>query len=251
MDSLISKVVSCIKLASKTARSEFGSKHRVLRKDNHELICEADLLIKDLLIDLLRDTLPVMHEEQKVFEAISEPTLVIDPIDGTHNFISGLDIFGITISMVSPDGFHFGVISIPSRQWIIVGVEGKQTTLNERPIRIRQTRNLNDALICFDNNFRSSDCIMDQFAKISQNAFTTRITGCASYDGALIAQGLADARIWNSTKLFDFAALVPIIVGAGGVVTTFNGDSPSFDDVQLIASNGSLHSQLLNEIGQN
>ena len=92
---------------------------------------------------------------------------------------------------------------------------------------------------------------MDQFAKISQNAFTTRITGCASYDGALIAQGLADARIWNSTKLFDFAALVPIIVGAGGVVTTFNGDSPSFDDVQLIASNGSLHSQLLNEIGQN
>jgi inositol-phosphate phosphatase / L-galactose 1-phosphate phosphatase / histidinol-phosphatase len=250
VDSLLSKVIASVKAATDTARLEFRSKQRILRKDAYELVSETDLTIKNLLLDLLADTLPIVHEEQRSPSLITEATLVIDPIDGTHNFISGIDIFGIAISMVSPRGFHFGVVSIPLKEWMIIGVEGEQTTLNGNPIRVRKTSSLEHALICFDNNFRSSKQIIKQYDVISRNAFTTRITGCATYDGALIAQGLADARIWNATKLCDFSALVPIIRGAGGTITSTQGEAPSLNDTKLVASNGHIHTKLLNLINR-
>jgi myo-inositol-1(or 4)-monophosphatase len=103
-------------------------------------------------------------------------------------------------------------------------------------------------MITFDNQFYLNKKSFDVYKKIVDSCFTTRILGSAVYDFCLIASGKVDARVWNNTKVFDFAAGITIVNEAGGSVTDFNGNKINLDAHDILASNSFVHQELLTVI---
>ena len=107
-----------------------------------------------------------------------------------------------------------------------------------------------NSLICYDNQFyKLGHTAINIYDILAHDAFTSRITGSAITDAALIATGRINGRIWNKTQPYDIAPGIPIVKGAGGVVSDFKGDAISVLNKSVIMSSDSnLHQRLIKEI---
>jgi inositol-phosphate phosphatase / L-galactose 1-phosphate phosphatase / histidinol-phosphatase len=155
----------------------------------------------------------------------SKRTWVLDPIDGTVSFMAGRPIFGTLIALLQ-DGFPvMGMIDqcISGERW--VGVSGRPTTLNGKPVKTRACRELSEAVLAstgpqyFDNH--AAEHFMALAAK---TAHKRMVWGGDCYNYGLLAAGQIDLVVESGLKIHDFAALVPIVEGAGGLMCDWNGD---------------------------
>jgi inositol-phosphate phosphatase / L-galactose 1-phosphate phosphatase / histidinol-phosphatase len=167
----------------------------------------------------------VVGEEFGEKAGSNKRTWVLDPIDGTVSFMAGRPIFGTLIALLQ-DGFPvMGVIDqcISGERW--VGVSGRGTTLNGKPVRTRTCRELSDAVLAstgpqyFDNH--AAEHFMALAAK---TAHKRMVWGGDCYNYGLLAAGQIDLVVESGLKIHDFAALVPIVEGAGGLMCDWNGD---------------------------
>ena len=120
--------------------------------------------------------------------------------------------------------------------------------MNGQKIAVSTNNNLEKSMITYDNIFHNDENILKRFENIINKSFTVRITGSAIYDYCLVASGKIDSRIWNNSKIYDFAAGVLIVEEAGGKITDFNGKQITLESKDIIASNGLLHKNILNTI---
>jgi histidinol phosphatase-like enzyme (inositol monophosphatase family) len=150
---------------------------------------------------------------------------VLDPIDGTTSFVAGRPIFGTLIALLK-DGFPvLGVIDQPilGERW--VGAIGVGTTFNGAEVRTRPCRELSDALLATTSPSLFDDHAAEHFMALAQKAAHRRmIWGGDCYNYALLASGQIDLVCEAGLKLHDFAALVPVVEGAGGTMADWNGD---------------------------
>ena len=150
---------------------------------------------------------------------------VLDPIDGTTSFVAGRPIFGTLIALLS-DGFPIlGVIDQPiiGERW--VGATGRGTTFNGAEVRTRPCRELSDALLATTSPGAFSDHAAEHFMALAQKTAHRRmIWGGDCYNYGLVASGQIDLVCEDSLKLHDFAALVPVVEGAGGTMADWNGE---------------------------
>ncbi|MGN6495714.1 MAG: histidinol-phosphatase [Tsuneonella sp.] len=150
---------------------------------------------------------------------------VLDPIDGTTSFVAGRPIFGTLIALLH-DGFPvLGVIdqAILGERWI--GASGRTTTFNGKPVRTRACRELSDALLATTSPSLFSDHAAEHFMALAgKTAHRRMIWGGDCYNYGLLASGQIDLVCEAGLKLHDFAALVPVIEGAGGTMADWNGD---------------------------
>ncbi len=150
---------------------------------------------------------------------------VLDPIDGTTSFVAGRPIFGTLIALLE-DGFPvLGVIDQPilGERW--VGATGRGTTFNGAEVRTRPCRELGDALLATTSPGAFSDHAAEHFMALAQKtAHRQMIWGGDCYNYALLASGQIDLVCEDSLKLHDFAALVPVVEGAGGTMADWNGE---------------------------
>jgi inositol-phosphate phosphatase / L-galactose 1-phosphate phosphatase / histidinol-phosphatase len=155
----------------------------------------------------------------------SKRTWVLDPIDGTVSFMAGRPIFGTLIALLQDSFPVMGMIDqcISGERWI--GVSGRPTTLNGKPVRTRTCRELSDAVLAstgpqyFDNH--AAEHFMSLAAK---TAHKRMVWGGDCYNYGLLAAGQIDLVVESGLKIHDFAALVPIVEGAGGLMCDWNGD---------------------------
>jgi myo-inositol-1(or 4)-monophosphatase len=120
--------------------------------------------------------------------------------------------------------------------------------MNDEKIQVSKNNDLEKSMITFDNQFYLNKKSFDVYKKIVDSCFTTRILGSAVYDFCLIASGKVDARVWNNTKVFDFAAGLTIVNEAGGKLTDFNGNEITLNSHDILASNSFVHQELLTVI---
>ena len=150
---------------------------------------------------------------------------VLDPIDGTTSFVAGRPIFGTLVALLR-DGFPvLGVIDQPilGERW--VGASGRPTTFNGKPARTRACRELADALLASTSPSLFGDHDAEHFMALAgQCAHRRMIWGGDCYNYALLASGHIDLVCEAGLKLHDFAALVPVVEGAGGTMADWNGD---------------------------
>jgi inositol-phosphate phosphatase/L-galactose 1-phosphate phosphatase/histidinol-phosphatase len=147
---------------------------------------------------------------------------VLDPIDGTKSFISGVPLFGTLIALAHHGRLILGVLDQPISRERWVGAAGRPTTLNGAPVRTRPCAGL-DAATLFATTpdmFKEQDA--DAFARLSRGVKLTRF-GADCYASGLLAAGFVDLVVEASLKPYDFAALAPIVEGAGGVATDWRG----------------------------
>ncbi len=150
---------------------------------------------------------------------------VLDPIDGTTSFAAGRPIFGTLIALLEGGFPVLGVIDQPilGERW--VGALGQATTFNGNPCATRPCRELSNALLATTSPSLFDDHAAEHFMALAQKTAHRRmIWGGDCYNYGLIASGQIDLVCEAGLKLHDFAALVPVVEGAGGTMADWNGD---------------------------
>lgn len=176
---------------------------------------------------------------------------ILDPIDGTSSFIIGRPIFGTLIALTYKKKSLLGIMNQPvtSERWIGIAQQG--SWFNGKKISTRNCQKISDAVMCSSSSFYFQNGDEEILKRISSATKYQKIGGiiyggdCYSY--ASLASGFVDVVIDPGLKVYDYAALQPIIEMAGGVVTDWNGNDLGLKSgVKLLASaNPELHSQML------
>ena len=198
------------------------------RKGDASPVTVADRAAEEAMRRILTAEMPqdgVHGEEFGITEGRSGRQWVLDPIDGTCAFLAGRATFGTLIALLA-DGFPvLGLIDQPilGERWL--GVAGKPTTLNGDPVATRACRELSDATLATTGPQYFSQAEGDVFMALAAKTDHKRmIMGGDCYNYALLATGFVDVVCEAGLKLYDYAALVPVVEGAGGLMCDWNGE---------------------------
>src|SRR5262245_41206085 len=160
----------------------------------------------------------VFGEEHGAVRTDADYVWVLDPIDGTRAFITGLPIFGTLVALLHRGRPVLGIIDQPILQERWLGVEGERSTLNGRPIAVRSCNSLHQAYM-----YSTAPSMFPSATEKRHQSLTEQVKlfrwGGDCYAYGLLASGHVDLVVEHSLKLYDFAALAPVIRGAGGLIT--------------------------------
>lgn len=214
--------------AGDAIRPHFRSLEATERKGDSTPVTVADRAGEEAMRRLLKAEVPrdgVIGEEFGSETGSSGRTWVLDPIDGTVSFIGGRPIFGTLIALLV-DGFPvLGVIDQPILRERWLGASGKPTLLNGIEIRTRPCRELSEAMLATTGPHYFDEHQGAHFMALAARTDHKRMMmGGDCYNYGLLASGHIDLVCEANLKLHDWAALVPIIEGAGGTVCDWNGD---------------------------
>ncbi|PLK26918.1 inositol monophosphatase family protein [Novosphingobium sp. TH158] len=205
-------------------RSELASE----RKGDATPVTEADRAAEEAMRRLLKAEAPrdaVHGEEFGATTGSSGRTWVLDPIDGTAGFLAGRAMFGTLIALVVEGWPVLGIIDQPVMNERWVGVSGRPTTLNGKPVRTRACRSLEEATLATTGPHYFDDHEGGHFMALAARTDHRRmVMGGDCYNYAMLATGHLDIVCEAGLKLHDWAALVPVVEGAGGTMCDWNGD---------------------------
>ncbi|OFX03201.1 MAG: histidinol-phosphatase [Alphaproteobacteria bacterium RIFCSPHIGHO2_12_FULL_66_14] len=194
-------------------------------KTDNSPVTIADREAETAMRDLLQRHVPdhgVFGEEHGAVRTDAEYVWVLDPIDGTKAFITGLPIFGTLVALLHRGKPVMGIIDQPILKERWLGVEGQRSTFNGRPISVRACPSLDRAYM-----YSTAPLMFPGAYEKPHEALTKKVKlfrwGGDCYAYGLLASGHVDLVVEASLKLYDFAALVPVIKGAGGLITDWRG----------------------------
>lgn len=220
-------------------------------KPDRSLVTAMDMAIEKELRAMINARFPdhgIIGEEQDWERPEAEFVWVLDPIDGTKSFITGVPLWGTLIALLHEGQPVLGCIHQPVLGQLMIG-DGQQTTLNGRPVRTRRTTRIGDAVFLTSdplNPGRHQDAA--KFDTLIRRAKLVRTWGdCYGY--LLVAAGLADIMTDPIMNPWDIAALVPVIRGAGGIITDWQGHSPYPAESTVAAATPELHAEVIAGLG--
>jgi histidinol-phosphatase len=218
-------------------------------------VSDADTAVERAIRATLARTRPrdgVLGEEFGTVAAAAGPGTrqwVIDPIDGTKNFVRGVPIWATLIALMEGDQPVVGLVSAPAlgrRWWAATGhgaYAGRHTTA-ATPIKVSGVRRLADASVCYSSlNGWAETGRLPAILDLIQGGWRSRAYG-DFYGYMLVAEGAVDVMVEPELSLWDLAALIPIVTEAGGIFTDLAG-RPGPAGGSAVASNGILHENLL------
>lgn len=224
--------------AGAAIRPYFRARFEIETKDDASPVTQADRAAEAAIRAILEDERPadgIIGEEYGNAREGADRLWVLDPIDGTRSFIAGRPIFGTLIALIEGGVPVLGVIDQPisGERWI--GATGHPTLLNGVPARTRACARIADAHLATTGPRLFTDVEEAGFDRLSDAARDT-LWGGDCYNYALLASGHLDCVVEGGLKLYDLAALVPVVEGAGGVMRDWQGQPLTRDsDGQVIA----------------
>ncbi|MFV0624529.1 histidinol-phosphatase [Sphingomonas sp. ac-8] len=212
--------------AGAAIRPRFRAEYGLETKEDASPVTLADKEAEAAMRRLLVAERPkdgILGEEEGERPGTSGRQWVLDPIDGTRAFIAGRPIFGTLIALVEDGWPVLGIIDQPILRERWLGVVGRPTTLNGQEVRTRRCRDLADALLATTSPALFTDDQLHAFEHVDA-AVRSTVLGGDCYNYACLASGHLDVVIEAELKLHDFAALVPVVEGAGGRMCDWAGD---------------------------
>jgi histidinol phosphatase-like enzyme (inositol monophosphatase family) len=203
-------------------RAEFG----LVTKDDLSPVTHADREAEEAMRRLIIAERPmdgIFGEEYGERQGTSGRTWVLDPIDGTRSFVAGRAIFGTLIALVEDGWPVLGVIDQPVQRERWLGAVGRPTTFNGAPVRTRACRDLKVAELATTSP-HLFDAHQGEHYLALASAVGSPLYGGDCYNYGLLASGHVDIVVEAGLKLYDFAALVPVVEGAGGRMCDWAGD---------------------------
>jgi myo-inositol-1(or 4)-monophosphatase len=235
-------------------RSELGSisADDVRDKSLNNLVSYVDKTAEERLVAGLTDFLPnsqVLAEEGTVVaKSDSVFRWIIDPLDGTTNFVHQLPFFSISIALQRNDELIMGVVYNVMLDELFYAWEGSAAYCNGKEIRVSNTNDLKDSLLATGfpyYQFDKAPQYLAAFAKLMQNSRGIRRLGSAALDLAYTACGRFDAYFEYNLQPWDIAAGAFLVQQAGGQVSDFSNTNAFISGAEVVATNGKLHQPLL------
>lgn len=198
---------------------------------------------------IIEETYPghgIFGEEFPFVRTEAEYAWVLDPIDGTKAFVTGMPVFGTLIALMRAGKPILGIIDQPMTDERWVGVAGQATTLNGAPVQTRKDSTLETASHYATHPEMFTEAELAKFEAVAARVKLSRFGGdCYAY--GLLATGCVDLVTEACLHIYDFMALIPVIEGAGGIVTDWNGAPMTRDSDGriLAAANEACHAAAL------
>jgi len=198
------------------------------RKADRSWVTEADRAAEAAMRRLIEAEFPrdgIIGEEYGTRNESAGRQWVLDPIDGTTSFIAGRPIFGTLIALLQDGWPVLGIIDQPisGERW--VGRIGQPTQFNGKPAQTRPLKELGDAVLATTSPHLFTNLEADAFMSVAKSVAEKKIVfGGDCYNYGLVASGHVDIVIEAGLKLHDYAALVPVVEGAGGMMSDWQGN---------------------------
>jgi len=248
---------ACMK-ASRSLIRDFGEIEnlQVSSKGPGDFVTSADKRTEKMIIEELQKAHPdygIITEESGIInKANTNNRWIIDPIDGTTNFLNGIPQFAISIGYEEENEIKCGVIFDPIKNEMFCAEKGNGAYLNNSRIRVSNKKKLKDALLVTGGPRQSSKIkeeIFSEFIKVSNSVLSpVRKFGSAALDVAYVACGRFDGYWQRELNYWDIAAGIIILKEAGGFVNFFEKDDEAPLKRNILASNSNIHDELSNLI---
>ncbi len=243
--------VTAAKRAGKLLMASYGKLKNsdISIKSKNDFVTTLDKRAEELIIDTIKEHFPdhSIQAEESGLSTGSSVCWVIDPLDGTANYIHQFPMFSISIGVMEGESLVTGVIFDPLHRELFSAEKGKGATLNRRPIHVSAVKDVSDALMTTGIPFRARDRFeqyMASFQRISLASAGMRRGGSAALDLAYVACGRLDGFWEMNLSPWDVAAGALIIREAGGEVTDMWGRGDWLKNGDILASNGAIHAAL-------
>jgi inositol-phosphate phosphatase / L-galactose 1-phosphate phosphatase / histidinol-phosphatase len=234
---------------SMTAQAVLDADPSAHFKPDRTFVTATDAAIERRLREMIAARFPdhgILGEEEAPLNPGATHVWVLDPIDGTAAFIAGVPVYSTLIALCRDGRPVIGVMDFPAIDARYLGVSGRQTVLNGAPVVVRRGADMAQAMMSTSNpDFYSPALLPTLEALRSRTAW--RIYGTSALAYGRLAQGRIDLAIDTGLKVWDYAPFVPVIEGAGGIITDWAGNPLTLDSGQCILAAGcaELHAQAL------
>jgi myo-inositol-1(or 4)-monophosphatase len=241
--------------ASALLRNRFESELDIERKGNFDMVTEADRSCERLIVDRLHRSFPnhsIVGEEGTHIRGDEDLCWLIDPLDGTANFVHKLPFFAVSIALIQDGQPIMGVISNPVRDECFAAERGSGTRLNGAPSKVSTISRVSESLLAtvFPAHARESNGNIHYYHQLDSVSHGVRRSGSAALELAYVACGRLDALWGFGLKPWDYAAGLLFVREAGGVITDMLGQRADLNSQHLLADNGLLHDQLLTALAE-
>ncbi len=256
---LITVMTRAARKAAPRLRRDFGEVEQlqVSRKGPADFVSMADKRAEQTIVEELRSARPdwgmLLEEGGKIEGNPDKPRWIVDPLDGTTNFLHGIPHFAISIAVEDPRGaagrpeITHGLVYQPLTDESFWAEKGRGTWLHDRRLRVSSRRDLIDCVIgtgiphCGRGQVEPWSRI---YSAIAPNVSGVRRFGSAALDLAWVAAGRMDGFWEDELDLWDAAAGVLLVREAGGFVSDYRGQDRMFERGEYLAANGDIHSKL-------
>jgi len=256
--SIINIFEKAVRKAGRALLKDFGEIEnlQIQSKNLGDFVTKADLTSEKILLETLQYYYPeysFLSEEKGNVGNNKEEKIIIDPIDGTTNFIHGIPIFGIVIAKLFKNEITDGVIFNPITNEFFWASKGQGAWCNNARLRVSKRENISECIIGTGLPFanRIYKNYLNEIEQVSKKCSGLRRLGSASIDLAYVAAGKLDAFWERNLNLWDVSSGVLLIKEAGGKVTEPSGNSWDINSKDILASNTKIHEIVQQNLNQN
>ncbi len=215
----------------------------IIEKEKRSLATKIDQDSESMIISIIKSVFPthnILAEESEPDLRNTDPDTplwIIDPLDGTHNYIKGIPLFGVSVGVLYKGDYIAGAVYMPVEKNLYNAESGGGSFRNNDRIHVSSVSDTTKAGICFDSSFyQQPEKMTAALAKLSAEVFNVRIFGTTVRTLTYLAEGTIDAAVEYYDMPWDFAGSVPIIREAGAVLCDISGGPFTPDSRGYIAA---------------
>ena len=250
----INVMVKACRKAAKTLIRDFGEIEnlQVSIKGPGDFVTASDKKVEKILIDELQKARPnysILSEEIGKINNDESFKWIIDPIDGTANFLHGIPHFAISIGLEHDGEIICGIIYDPIKDEMFVAEKGNGSYLNNQRIRVSSRSKLENCIIFTGGpkiGVKNRELFLKEYNNVSSRVPTTiRKLGSASLDMAYVAAGRCDGFWQRDLKYWDIAAGIILVRESGGFVTDFKGEKGYIQNKTILVTNSKINNEMI------
>jgi myo-inositol-1(or 4)-monophosphatase len=252
MQALLNTAVQAARRAGDTAAGYFNRADRldIRSKDRNDFVTQVDEAAEELIISTIRERYPdhAFLAEERGAQGNSDHVWIIDPLDGTTNFIHGFPVFAVSIALQVRGQLEAGVIYDPMRQELFTAMRGRGAQLEGRRIRAASRTSLEGTLIGtgfpYRANAKWTDSYLGMLQRVMENTAGIRRPGAAALDLAYVAAGRLDGFWEFGLQAWDLAAGALMIQEAGGLISELHDAGDFLETGNVCAGSPKVHDAL-------
>ncbi len=252
------KAIQAARIGREILLGYYGRLKNIEEKFQAGLVSEADKESEKAIVSFLQKEFPettvLAEEAYHDYELSSDQgRWIIDPLDGTTNYIHQFPIFCISIGLEIKSEIVLAVIDVPMLNETYTAIKGKGAFLNGKPLKTSETKLIKDSLLATGFIADHEHILQEQlriFSEVVRKCRAVRRAGAAAYDLCLVAKGVFDGYWERNLKPWDSAAGLLLVQEAGGKVSTYRGEKYTPFKNSMVASNSHLHEELLQMSGK-